>query len=46
VLLSKGSAAGKVYVALKREGFEDCLKKYKDNIAIQETFGIDIDKEE
>ena len=36
----------KIFVALKREGFDNIITKYKDNEGIMNEFGIDIDKAE
>lgn len=46
MILSKGISSAKIFIALKWEGFEDHLLKFKDNEAILSTFGINIDKEE
>lgn len=36
----------KIFVALKREGFDNIITKYKDNEGIMKEFGIDIVKAE
>jgi len=46
ILQSNPSVVSKIFIALKREGFENILLRYKDNEAIFATFGIDIIKAE
>lgn len=36
----------KIFVALKWEGFDNIITKYKDNEGIMKEFGIDIEKAE